>query len=322
MAHDNSTYDQSENSKQRSLNCPYLGIEEDPATWLSYANSANFCYKIKPARPVEPAHQRQFCLTQAYPICKIYTQNSASPLPSIATIEPRQERNPLRFFWISLAILSIITLLVVISFWLRANWDDLSGNSMAAQTPVSTDANLAASVLPSQIPTEELLAAIELLPSIATSTQSASPTPSLSPTLAHSPTASFTPTPTQPTPGPALNTPFGPQKRFLLHRVATGESLGNLAVIYRTSADVIRAANVLIEGASVWPDTILVIYPGVTDPSQVTRFQVVQLKSPAYPEDLAAEYQVSLEELLEHNLLVAQVLIPVGRWLVIPVSTP
>ncbi len=322
MAHNNSTYDQSDNPKQRPLNCPYLGIEEDPATWLSYANSANLCYKFKPARPVDTAHQRQFCLTQAYPICKIYAQNSASPLPTIATVEPRQEGNPLRFFWISLAVLSVITLLVVLSFWLRANWEDLYGNSIPALAPLPTDANLAANILPSQTPTEELLAAIELLPPIATSTLSASPTPSLSPTITHSPTASPTPTATQPTPGPALNTPFGPQKSFLLHRVATGESLGNLAVIYRTSAEVIRAANVLIEGASVWPDTILVIYPGITDPSQVTRFQVVQLKSPAYPEDLAAEYQVSLEELLEHNLLDAQVLIPIGRWLVIPVSTP
>lgn len=315
----------SENDQPRNMSCPYLGLESDPTTWLSYANSGNFCHRLSTPKPVDVRHQRQFCLTQAHPICKIYAQDTPAPLPSVSSVEQRSKNHQLRLIAWVLILLVTITGLLILTFWLYANWEDFTNRLFSAQPAIS---NLTATAqepfptkIPTQTPTSFIGLASEFLPPIATATPTASATPTLEPT----PTLSSTPqpslTPTQPTPGPALNTPFGPGNQFLLHRVATGESLGNLAIIYRTSTDVIRAANVLIEGASVWPDTVLVIYPDVIDPSQVTRFRVIQLKDPAYPEDIATQHQVPLEALLEYNQLDPQVLIPAGRWLVLPVSS-
>ncbi len=321
---------QTENNDSKNQTCPYLGLEKDPTTWLSYANSDNFCHKTKPPRPVDPQHQLQFCLTPAYRVCKIYAQNTPTPLPSVAPVETRQDNQNLRNFRISLGILSALTVIMLAVFWLRFNWVDISSPfySAAANTPSATIS------APTHSPSAS--ATMALLPILPLPTESPTPLPthtasaSLTPTHTSTPTASvttqptstFTITPTSSTPGPALNTPFGPTENILLHRVATGESLGNLAAAYRTSVDAIRAANVLIEGASVWPDTVLVIYPDTKDLSLVTRFQVIQLKKPAYPEELAETHQVPLADLLKYNQLDARVLIPAGRWLVLPVSQP
>lgn len=327
MANTQFNQDDSEKSPNKQFNCPYIGLQSDPTTLISFPNSANYCHKTKPARPVETEHQRQFCLTEAYPICKIYQQHKTTPLPKITAIEPRREKNPLRIFWISLGFLAVITLLVLAAFWLRSNWSTLftDGFSIAPQTGQSTSLPalssptvILATPIPSITATFDLPLAVIILTPAVFETQI--DTPTLPPTATSSPTPTLVPSSTQLTPGPALNTPFGPDQQFLLHKVAVGESLGNLAVLYRTSADVIRASNVLIEGASLWPDTILVILPGVTDISQVQKFQVIQLKTPILPEDLAEEYQVSLEELLETNQLNAEVLIPTGRWLILPAN--
>lgn len=316
---------QQENTHQQSI-CPFLGLEDDPDTWLSFANGANHCHKFTPARPVDLRHQRRSCLTQAYPRCKIYTQGTHAPLTSITSIEPRQENQTNQRLGMLLAGLIVISLLITGAFWLHANWGGLSQRFLSApssenvlapaevaqastETPQSTP-----SLVLAELQTSEPSAT---LPPSATPTIPPTKTATLSPTL--SPTPRLTATPTGPTPGPALNTPFGPQNSFLLHRVVIGESLGNLAWSYHTTAEVIQAANVLIEGASIWPDTVLVIYPNVKDPGQVTRFLVVCLETPTLPEDIAAEYLADLQALLEFNQINARVMIPAGRWLVIPV---
>ncbi len=318
MADANQTNTVNESSQGKYPSCPYLGIETDPSTWLSYANSGNFCHRLTPPRPVDLQHQREFCLTRAYPICKIYAQHSPAPLPSVSSVEPRGRNHTLRRLSILLVSLSVLVILIILGFWLYANWEDFSSRIFASQPTqsIATQTIIKPSPTPgfTHTPTAILgLAAGILTPEVTDE-------PTFTPTLAPSPTPQPSPTDLRPTPGPALNTPFGPKNQFLLHRVATGESLGNLAVIYRTSSDVIRAANVLIEGASVWPDTVLVIYPDIVDASLVRKFRVIQLKNPAFPEQIASEYQVSLAELIEYNLLDAQVQIPAGRWLVIPVS--
>lgn len=327
MANNHPPLNESEIIPNKQFNCPYIGLESDPTTLISFPNTANYCHKTKPARPVDTEHQRQFCLTEAYPICKIFQQHKTTPLPKIVAVEPRREKNPLRFFWISLSFLAVITLLVLAAFWVRSNWSSLFNNGFsispqAGQTTsipaLSYPTAVVATPIPSDTPTLDLPLAVIILTPEVFETQSDTPTPL--PTATSSPTPTPVPSSTQLTPGPALNTPFGPDQQFLLHKVVVGESLGNVAVLYRTSADVIRASNVLIEGASLWPDTILVILPGVTDLSQVQKFQVIQLKTPILPEDLAKEYQVNLEELLEYNKLDAEILIPAGRWLILPVN--
>ncbi|OQY26353.1 MAG: hypothetical protein B6I38_11505, partial [Anaerolineaceae bacterium 4572_5.1] len=74
-----------------------------------------------------------------------------------------------------------------------------------------------------------------------------SPTPTISLTPTPVPTSTITPT-ASPTLGPNLGTPFGREEQYILHRVASGESLGNLAYEYDTSIEAIRVASNLREG--------------------------------------------------------------------------
>ena len=60
-------------------------------------------------------------------------------------------------------------------------------------------------------------------------------------------TPSLTPTLFVPTPGPFLQTPFGPYGSFIVHKVSAGESVTLLADRYETSNEVIIAVNGLEE---------------------------------------------------------------------------
>lgn len=94
--------------------------------------------------------------------------------------------------------------------------------------------------------------------------------------------------------------------------------MGTLVSLYNTTNRVIEASNVLVEGASIWPGTILVIVPGEKDPAAVTRFRVVQVETPTTVSQLAEDYGVSADDLRTYNSLGEADLIPAGRYLIIP----
>ena len=124
-----------------------------------------------------------------------------------------------------------------------------------------------------------------------------------------------------PTPGPDIGTPFGPDNMFVLHTVQTGESLSSIAAAFQTTIDVIRASNVLIEGASVWPGTILVLIPGETSPEEVGKYVAIWVEANTNISELSDEYGVDAEEIRDLNNLgpIADI-VPGGRWIILPVS--
>jgi LysM repeat protein len=174
---------------------------------------------------------------------------------------------------------------------------------------------------------------IEALPELPTATLfiglvSVENTPTqmeLPPTETPSPTAE-PPTPTQttsptipvPTEGPDMGTPFGPSLEFTLHTVQPSEALSAIARTYNTSVEVIRASNVLIEGASVWPGKVLVIIPGETDPTKTIKFCVMRLSVPITVEQLAQLQRISVDDIRFYNVLGPDETIPAHRWLIFP----
>jgi LysM repeat protein len=54
-----------------------------------------------------------------------------------------------------------------------------------------------------------------------------------------------------PSPEPVMETPFGPDERFMPHNVKQAESYSKIAETYQTSFEVIQETNDLIEGASL-----------------------------------------------------------------------
>lgn len=299
--------------------CPFLGLEQDFTTWLAYPNPANYCHRARPAANLNLHYQESICLTSKHVTCPGFTHGWEGPLPEMARGEPASKRNDSRLL---LPVLVGLVLLLVLAGWqaMRRGWLPFMG--AAGETPTSLD------FTPSQVgglvvqsPTPTLSPSpLPTATSNRSMTQTAlagliSPTPTASPTLAN------TPTPAPPTPGPAFKTPFGPGEKYLLHQLKAGESMGTLVTLYDTSNQVVAASNQLVEGASIWPGSVLLIIPGEKDPTAATRFRVVLLEAPISAEDLAAEYGISVEDLRLFNSLGATGLIPAGRYLIIPVES-
>lgn len=310
-------------SKTFVRSCPYLGTMDDPGTWISYPSSGNYCHLLKPTRSITLPYQQNVCLTPGHLQCKIYTKTWAGKLPDeIGETEPT--RRSIRWLWLLFVILLIIVIAISASLW---------SGLLAIPSQISaifTSPTLAA---PRLTPTGQS-------PSVSQSEPTATPTPvytsdatlifskpSPTQTLAF---ATYTPTPTetktpipeqiQPTPGPEMMTPFGPSGKYVLYTLQTGESVNNVAFTYQTTIEVIRASNMLIEGASVWPGTVLVIIPGQKDPSQVMKFTVIQLERPMKVSELADKFNVKEEDIRFHNSLGKDDMLPIGRWLIIPVE--
>lgn len=148
-------------------------------------------------------------------------------------------------------------------------------------------------------------------------TETPTPLPSATPTITPSPSLSPTPAPTQ---YAALGEPFGLDGKYVLYVLKNGESLENVAAAYNTKSDVIWAANELIVGASVRPGTVLLLLPGVKDPTGVVKYKVVQVMAPTLAKHIAAEYGVSVELLVEFNQINPEIPLPGGRWLIFPAA--
>jgi LysM repeat protein len=142
-----------------------------------------------------------------------------------------------------------------------------------------------------------------------------SPTISLTPHPQGSPTPSQTATLGTPTPGPLENTPFGPNGRYVVHKVKDGEMMETIATLYHTSPAVLKALNGL-KTAGFWPGQMAVVAIGETDPNNVFPMQAVWLAQPMRVDVLAAKYATSVDELRSFNGLGPGDTVPGGRWIV------
>ncbi|NTV37342.1 MAG: LysM peptidoglycan-binding domain-containing protein [Anaerolineaceae bacterium] len=136
------------------------------------------------------------------------------------------------------------------------------------------------------------------------------------------PTATLTPLPTgtqtsaPPTPGPALETPFGPKAMFLIHQVADGESMILLIDRYRTSREVLQTLNDLSTGPLL-PGQLLVIAPNRTDPNGLTRLYPEFLEKAKTVETIAQEHATSISDLRKWNGLGDDDWVQAQRWIVV-----
>ncbi len=117
----------------------------------------------------------------------------------------------------------------------------------------------------------------------------------------------------------ALTEPFGPEKAYILHRVAAGESIPVLEKRYQTSADVIRAANVIYD--SIHVDQVLILIPGRTDPDDVQQFMPYFIDRHISIEELASQLETSVDSLVTYNDLEVNNGDLVGQWIIYPTSS-
>ncbi len=320
---------QSSNQKEKKLSplCPYIGMKQDSGTFFSYPSPGNHCYHVKPSQPIKSSYQEEFCLSLSHPSCQVYSPSWEGPLPQAIAGETSQIgiAGLLSGRLILIAIIGFAILLLGSYFLFIRSSSPFSPSGSISQLPTSTKVE-------ELIETETPIFDAAIIPNntqgVSTAQDegvTATPT-SISPSVTPSPSSSQTPEPTStptavlPTPGPVMETPFGPDERFVLHTVKQAESYSKIAETYQTSAEVIQKTNDLIEGASLWVDTILVIMPGQTDPSGIPKFRIVLLENPISISDLAEEYEISADEVIYYNSLGPIEILPIGRWLIIPIE--
>ena len=293
--------------------CPYLGLFEDAATWIGYPHPNNSCHRSKSAEFIEPTHQQNYCLSSNYTSCERYQQGLEIPPPPEFRRISTQLANRKILLIAGLAAIIVSGLIGLAIFTLLQSRSASSPES--AVSPTS-----AALALYATNSLTVIQPATEVPPSDTPAPEPPTQMPATV-TLAYTATNTSTVTPTsQPTQGPGLGTPFGPDNGYILHTMQTGESLGSLANQYDTSVAVIQKANLLVEGASIWPGTTLVILVGRKDANSVQKFRVIQIESPTTVSEISQQYASTEEDLRLYNELGAGDFIPIGRWLIIPVS--
>ncbi len=320
---------QSSNQKEKKLSpvCPYIGMKQDSGTFFSYPSPGNHCYHVKPSQPIKSSYQEEFCLSLSHPSCQVYSPSWEGRLPQEIAGETSHIgiAGLLSGRLILIAIIGLVIFLLGSYFLFIRSPSPFTPSGSISQSTTST-------IVEEMVGTETPISDAAVIPIITQGVSTAQvedvtdiptsipPSVTPSPSSSQIPDPTFTPTEVQPTSGPVMETPFGPDERFVLHTVKQAESYSKIAETYQTSIEVIQKTNDLIEGASLWVDTILVIIPGQTDSSGVPKFRIVLLEYPTSISDLAEEHGVSADEVIYYNSLGSIEILPTGRWLIIPIE--
>ncbi|MBW8012039.1 MAG: LysM peptidoglycan-binding domain-containing protein [Chloroflexi bacterium] len=301
------------NVKARSISaetsCPYLGFIDDPGSCTTYPIEGHLCHRVKKPTHVRRSYQAKVCLTKEFGKCPVYQDDWKGNLP--ADIRARKAPNGKQ----SCSFPAIIIIGAIIILLLVLLGEQLSGlasfimNRETMTLPVVTNSTGIFS------PTERPTMGPYTPPANGTdpivTSENITPIPSQ--------TATST-TESEPSPGPAVMTPFGPNEQYLLHRVRSGESLTLISGLYQTTIDVIVAQNFIVPGSTLWPGEILVIFPGRMDSDGLPRFRVLFLEEEVLISEFAAEQSASEEDLRFYNSLGPGEIIPARRWIIIPIG--
>ncbi|MCE7906007.1 MAG: LysM domain-containing protein [Anaerolineae bacterium CFX3] len=244
--------------------CPYLGLNDDPDTAISYPSPWNYCFRARPPAPIKPSYQAEVCFTRGHVSCPVYQAERAGPLPP----ELRGERAKGRS---GRALLLVLILGLVLSalWWARPYLFFLA-------PPVSKPAP-AASAASLPLPTGPSTAAATdwVNPAMAVTFESFTPAPLIFLTLSAGGLPAGTPTPAPGVCGHALDVPFGTNPKLVIHRVASGDTLDAYSSKYQTSAEAIVAVNFDMH-VPLWKDWVVVIPVGTTGVSGVPPFEKYQ----------------------------------------------
>jgi len=140
------------------------------------------------------------------------------------------------------------------------------------------------------------------------------------PTVTSTPTITFSPTPIARI---DLDTVFGSELKFVIHRVRSGESLSQYANQYLSTVEVIQWVN-LTNLSPLRIDQLVVIPVAstVVDP-QMPAFEAYQVQAASVSaQALAEDLQTDLAQFLLYNGLNSDAVLPDNHWLIIPRSRP
>jgi hypothetical protein len=309
--------------KKDIKNCPFIGIKGEPDSFFGYASLSNFCFRASPPESVKLSHQEKFCLKGSFRECEVYFSSGLEPLPASIKSSPKTRKSIFSHELLRFGLPSLVGLGVIIIFLFLIFRRPRYGDESAIPS-TSTSSALTASITssPSLAPPSSQQAegdddfVLGLL-------QENTPAPTQAPENTPEPTGTFTPTATFTpdfTPGPGLETPFGPENAYILHAVLEGESYPKLADIYNTTVEVIKVSNFIPEGIGLRTGLVIVLIPGVKDHQNLPVFNLRLIDKSTSIEDIAREYQISSEDIIYYNQVNPDKDLPIGRYLIIPLK--
>jgi hypothetical protein len=201
--------------------CPFLGVKDDPQTRLDYASLANCCHRVIPAQTVEFSHQKDFCLSQNYPACRVYVEPAHSkklrgahpaefharaqedgsnedPQAGLndwykdlqpANKEPRRN-------WVMIGTALVVSILIFGGFSIFNQWRSSIRQASSAALATSIDETIGRTATASAVSTQNLMQATLTQVAFLIGRPTASPTPSPSPTATPVPPTYTSPPPT------------------------------------------------------------------------------------------------------------------------------
>jgi len=119
-----------------------------------------------------------------------------------------------------------------------------------------------------------------------------------------------------------LDTPIGNQDKFIIHRAAVGESLGQYVSQYNTTIDAIRAVNSNLPSV-LYIDQILVIPVDIVDVSNLPIFETYQVNiSGLTVNQIVDQLSVATDAFRIYNNIPLNYIFNSGDWVLVPRQRP
>jgi len=284
--------------------CPYLGLEEDPATYSDFPSRWNACHRASPSAIVKLSHQREFCLQPEHEDCPVYKWQASQRLPKSIKYPKKGSSQKLKKV-LKITVVAIFSSLIFFGILFRQSWmprlpEWLSFFSQSTQSsPQYVE----------QLKTKFITATKEEKTPVVPSSTLIQPSESAT---------SIEPSPTLIDPILALDTPIGDKIQFIIHQVAEGESLQIFATQYNTSIEAIKAVNYDLI-APLWVNWLVIIPINTTAVSDLPTFEAHQVEEEDTPIRILSEkLSVVLEKIMLYNNLDSEHILHRGEWILIP----
>jgi LysM repeat protein len=296
--------------------CPFLATLEDAETYSANPSFKNYCHKASPLVPVLIDHQVNVCCTEEYRNCVVYKAMQGRSFPpewiNNETVDPFEEEAeyPRWVVYGGIALMVLLGAIFIYLYWFSGLFPRTDPNAAALAidpgVTITQQATITVASTITRFPTAR---------STTTLSTTIRATGTTTPTML--PTGTVTPVEPSLTPGPALETPFGTQPLFIVHRVKEGESLSTIAAQFNTNYAVIQAVNSLSPDAVIQDGKVLVVMPGQKSVTGAITVKPVYIDSAVRVDEFAVTYGVDAAEVRLLNGLGLGDWIQSNRWVVV-----
>jgi hypothetical protein len=255
--------------------CPFLGLEDDADSSQAFPSNINYCHRCKPVAPVKLNHQAEFCLNTKHRTCSVFLREETGRLPGHIRAQHSRAR---KTRWNSKGniIAIIIALIVIIALALFLLQTRTASTQLPAE-PFHTASRMPAN-LPTETPTPSLAITLTLPPPIATGTPTLHIPFFGSFTVTSSPSITPSVVPTEYISRHQLDVPIGTDRKFIIHRLARGESLDPHVQAYNTSVEAVMALNYDLFLANPVKKDVLIVFPfNFSDVSGLHTLKIYQM---------------------------------------------